>query len=644
MQSLIDWCKVNNRHDLLDEWDYEKNSEITPFSVGSHSTKKVWWIGKCGHGWDARIDHRTTMHSDCPICAGKRVLAGFNDLQTAFPNIAQEWHPSKNANVMPTGVTPYSKQKVWWKCDKGHEWQATISNRTGKNKTGCPFCAGKKAVKGISDLQSRYPELSKEWHPTKNFDLRPADITVGSSKKVWWLGKCGHEWQATVCDRVSGKGCSYCSNKKLLTGFNDLQTKYPEIANEWHPSKNGDTKPTDVLYGSHKKAWWLCQKGHEWEAVVKARTSLNTGCPFCSGRMVISGVNDLQSKFPDISLEWNNEKNAGMKPEYVAFGSQKIVWWKCLNGHEWKASIANRTGKMKSGCPYCSNRKIIPGFNDLASSNPQLAGEWNFEKNKGLVDGHGIDISTPDKVSPVSGKSVWWKCQKGHEWKAKIANRVNGDCCPLCSKAGTSISEQGVAFYLEQICRIEQRCKIVGKEIDVYLPDYKIGIEYDGRYYHKPENIHKEKEKDNCLLEMGIRVIRIKESQSNQLEENLIYFKVGHMNDDYEWALKQLCHMLVAYTGNERFDAIDINVSRDLLKIRERTGLYVKKNNISVLYPEVAKEWNYEKNGILTPDLFSYGSDIKVWWICNKGHEWKTSISHRTSRGDGCPYCSGKRK
>ena len=643
MKSFYDWCKENNRQDLLAEWDYEKNNDTKPTDIAFRSRKKVWWLGKCGHSWDARIAHRTENHCNCPYCSGNRVLAGFNDLQTKYPDIAMEWHPTKNGNMLPSDLAAHSSHKIWWQCKMGHEWEATISNRTGNQKNGCPYCSGKRAIIGKTDFQTQYPELAKEWHPTKNGDLKTSDITCGSGKKVWWLGNCGHEWRATVTDRIKGRGCVYCSNNMVLSGFNDLQTKYPKLATEWHTVKNGDLKPDAILFGSHKTVWWKCQFGHEWEAEVKSRTLQKTGCPFCSGRRTIVGVNDLQTKCPDISKEWNYEKNGNLIPADVSFHSNKRVWWKCRFGHEWETTVANRTGKGKTGCPVCSNKKIIPGYNDLATFRPQLIKEWDFEKNKGLVDGNGADISTPDKVSPVSGNSVWWRCDKGHEWKTKISNRAKGNGCPFCSNAGTSLPEQSVAFYLEQVCTVEQRVKIANKEIDIYLPDYKIGVEYDGMFYHKAKRIHKEIEKDKKLNEHGIQIIRIKESDINRVEDNHIYYDFDYMRTNFVWALDQLCLILVSCTGNEQFKTIDIDAQRDMLKIRARYDLYVKKNSFSELFPDIAKEWNYEKNGLLTPDMFTIGSDIRVWWICDKGHEWQTSISHRTSRGDGCPFCSWKR-
>ena len=129
-----------------------------------------------------------------------------------------------------------------------------------------------------------YPELAREWHPTKNGGLTADSVTLGSNKKVWWLGKCGHEWEAVIYKRVNGRGCPYCSGKRVLKGFNDLGTKNPELAKEWHPTKNGDLTPYDVTSGSSKKVWWLGKCGHEWEASIVNRSRLESGCPFCRKR------------------------------------------------------------------------------------------------------------------------------------------------------------------------------------------------------------------------------------------------------------------------------------------------------------------------------------------------------------------------
>ena len=202
-------------------------------------------------------------------------MIGFNDLATTHPEIAKEWHPTKNEGLTPQNVVSGANKKVWWRCKNGHEWQATVYSRAVV-KTGCPFCTGQKPIVGENDFATTHPQLSKEWHPTKNGNLLPQDVMAGSPKKVWWLGKCGHEWQAVISQRAKkNRGCPYCSNKKILIGFNDLVTTHPEIAKEWHPTKNGDLTPQDVVAGSNKKVWWLSADGREWQTKVKVRTRNN---------------------------------------------------------------------------------------------------------------------------------------------------------------------------------------------------------------------------------------------------------------------------------------------------------------------------------------------------------------------------------
>ena len=131
----------------------------------------------------------------------------------------------------------------------------------------------------------------------------------------------------------------------------------------------------------------------------------------------------MQTANPALAIEWNYEKNTGLTPIDVMPNSGKKVWWKCTKGHEWQAIIAHRN--KGSGCPYCSGRYAVKGENDLQTVNLNLAKEWNYEKNNGLE---------PCNVLPNSNKQVWWKCNKGHEWQARIADRNKGRGCPQCAK------------------------------------------------------------------------------------------------------------------------------------------------------------------------------------------------------------------
>ena len=269
-----------------------------------------------------------------------------------------------------------------------------------------------------NSLAAMRPELVREWSD-KNLPLTHDKITYGSNKIVWWKAACGHEWQTSVKARSKGENCPICSGARVIEGINDLATLKPELAQEW--SEKNEIKPTEVSVGSHKKVIWKCRLGHEWEASVKSRTVNGTGCPYCSHNKVLEGFNDLVSQMPEVAAEWS-EKNYPLLPTMVTPFANKKVWWKCSKGHEWHTLISTRSGG--SQCPYCSGIILLRGFNDFATTQPQLAEEWS-DRNLPL---------TPDMINEKSRKNVWWKCREcGNEWKSVVYARIKGTVCPVCA-------------------------------------------------------------------------------------------------------------------------------------------------------------------------------------------------------------------
>ena len=271
------------------------------------------------------------------------------------PELAKEWHPSKNGYLTAYDVTAGTEKKVWWKCNKGidHEWEASIYNRS--KGSGCAVCSGHKAV--LSNcLATLNPTLAEEWHPTKNGDLTPNDVTSSSNKKVWWKCDKGddHEWQSSIANRTNERGCPICSSHKTVLS-NCLATLNPDLAKEWHPTKNGELTPFDFSLSSHKKVWWQCDKGddHIWTARISSRNS-GLGCSICSGQKTVLS-NCLATLKPDLAKEWHPTKNGELTPFDFTLGSKKIVWWQCDKGqdHEWETSISHRS-LNNSNCPFCT--------------------------------------------------------------------------------------------------------------------------------------------------------------------------------------------------------------------------------------------------------------------------------------------------
>lgn len=401
--------------DLAAQWNYEKNEGLLPSDVPNGTHRKVWWICPHGHEWRAEILSRIAGN-DCPYCAGQRAITGVNDLSTVSPLLAVQFDVGKNLAVSVKDVCYASNKKFWWLCELGHSWQASPNTR---QKSGCPFCAGKTALPGFNDLLSLNPVLASEWDYVKN-TLRPSEVTLHSGRHIWWLCKKRHSWKAVIAHRASGSGCPFCSGRNAVQGENDLRTVKPELVCEWDFEKNKDSIPDGFLPQSNAEVWWKCEKGHSWKAPIYRRY-LGSGCPFCTGLSIIKGVNDLQSQHPVLAEQWDYNKN-NKNTEEVHVYSNGYAWWLCEKGHSWKAIINNRTSKGR-GCPYCSGYLAIPGETDLLTVYTDFVSEWDYDKNT-------IDIRT---VTEHSHKQVWWKCSKGHSWKIAVKTRAKGNGCPYCA-------------------------------------------------------------------------------------------------------------------------------------------------------------------------------------------------------------------
>ena len=499
--------------ELSAQWNFQRNGNLTPQDVTAGSGKNVWWVCSLGHEWEAKICNRSNGRG-CPYCSGNLLLCGFNDLATVNSHVAAQWHPTRNERLTPQNFTAGSGKKVWWLCAFNHEWEAKICQRS--SGSGCPYCVGLLPISGVNDLATLNPDVASQWHPTLNKTLKPQDFTVNSGKKVWWLCCSGHEWEAVICNRSNGRGCPFCSSKRVLIGFNDLATLSPDIASQWHPTKNGKLTPLSVSVKSQRKVWWQCSLTHVWEATIASRSAGGNGCPYCSGRLSIVGSTDLATKNPDLASQWHPTKNGNLRPKDVTPGSEKKAWWICALNHVWRATITSRT--RGNGCPYCSGLLPLVGSTDLATKNPDLASQWHPTKNGNL---------TPQNVTPGSEKKVWWICAFEHEWEALISNRFRGAGCPKCSVGLTERTFRaafkkisGLDFEANRIHLVRSSRKYSRAQIDMLNDDLKLAIEYDGEFTHGENKLYKntleqrleeDKETTQALVGIGYNVIRIRE-------------------------------------------------------------------------------------------------------------------------------------
>jgi Probable Zinc-ribbon domain len=318
----------------------------------------------------------------------------------------------------PGDVTAGSGLRKDWQCQEGHIWSAAISSRT-LSKSGCPYCSGRKAIVGVNDLQTLFPEIAKQ---ASGWD--PSGVSPRSHKKLLWKCSDGHEWLASCDSRTAHQsGCPYCSGRLAITGITDLKTLRPELASEadgWDPSS--------FTVSSGISVKWKCTLGHSWKATIASRSAGN-GCPVCANRRVLPGFNDLATVNPELAKQAD-----GWDPSQVAPSSASRKAWLCNLGHRWTATINSRSNNV--GCPYCSNNLVLKGFNDFATKFPEIASEAD-----------GWDPST---VVWGSHSQKTWKCAEGHQWRAQVKSRAMGRGCPKCAKYGFDSSSAAWVYLLSR--------------------------------------------------------------------------------------------------------------------------------------------------------------------------------------------------
>lgn len=293
------------------------------------------------------------------------------------PDLIAQWHPTKNGNLQ--ALDAVGSDDYWWLCknicENGciHEWKTNAQNRKSK-ASGCPYCA-KPARKccPCNSLSSKNPKLASQWHPTKNGNLNPSSVAIRSNKVVWWLCEkkcpagCLHEWPSSISNR-SSRGCPFCTNKKICE-HTSLKYTHPILANQWHPTKNGNLKSSDISSGSSIPVWWKCPITfacgcvHEWQSDPSSR-SHNTGlCLYCCKQRWCEH-SSLKYTNPDLCLEWDYSKNKDVKTTDVLTYSKKKVWWICSKGHpSYPASVSHRGNG--TGCPSCMHKteaKLVKFF------------------------------------------------------------------------------------------------------------------------------------------------------------------------------------------------------------------------------------------------------------------------------------------
>lgn len=396
------------------------------------SGKRVWW--RCRkdpeHEWQAVIASRTSLDGEtligCPFCSGKRSSKRHNLLANA-PSVAKLWHPQRNPKG-PEHYTPSSHKKVWWLCEKGHEWEASIKNRTAGR--GCPYCTHQSSspeVRILTELRGAGFEVqSRSKVKSHELDIFIPELHTGIEYDgaYWHRGKLRKDVKKQRAIEAAGLRLIRVRELPLSKISGDDLITSPNIP---FSKKEMDALLLKLAPNDKRVCHYLEKPAFVNDDLYRAYLDCFPS-PFPE--------NSLQHKNPGLAKEWHPTKNTPLSPLNFTGNSGHKAWWICENGHEWLASIDSRNRKKTpTGCPYCSPTFKRPSpDNNLALTHPYLVPFFHPTKNQDLL---------PDQITGGAIKEVWWRCPSdpSHEFK-RSPNHMSSskavELCPYC--AGTYVS------------------------------------------------------------------------------------------------------------------------------------------------------------------------------------------------------------
>lgn len=449
------------------------------------NSKNVEWVCKHGHIWRQNISlvksSIKTKTKGCPYCSNKKVLKGYNDLETKCPELAKMW--SKNNHDLPSEIVFGLDKRRKWICKEGHEFESSVSEMYRKKiKTkskGCPYCYGILPVIGINDFKTLEPDLSLEWDYEKN-ELKPEEVSHHSYKNIWWLCKeKGHSFERTPILRIKCPLCPVClqeeKDSKFKNPYQPLVKAYPEIVNWWNDERDlySLLERDSLIYYNFK----CPERGHE---IKRKIPEFNFNCSECKHE-----DNLLKNKRPELKDEYS--KNNTLPFESLTAGMRKEVEWICKdNKHVFNMKISDRATDYRNGeCPKCRDLRVL-----ACHTNPELKKCYHPDNKE--------DFNTLWKNSE---KKYWWFCIEkdcNNTFKRAMCSMTGKNAtakCPQCiSRELTSRGERELYDkvkdrYATYEVISNDRKTLGGLELDIYIPDINVAIEYNGDYWHD-ETVH----------------------------------------------------------------------------------------------------------------------------------------------------------
>lgn len=611
-----------------------------------------------------------------------------NSLKERYPIIAEQWHPTKNRPIQPEDISRSSNKKFWWKCNRGHIWQATVNNRTNKF-SGCPRCSAATSrgeMRIAAELGTIFDVLGRHKIDKNEIDIFLPTINIGIEYDgAYWHG--GNELRDIKKNKFFEKrdikilrirekpleplnqDCLIIDEKTLSKNtLNELLVMISKFCNDNQKSKINE-------YIENKK----------FRADNKFMELLS---------FYPSPGEDKNFEFvnPEIAKEWDYKKNDPLTPRQVSFGSEMEYWWKCYQGHEWKASPKHRNRSPK--CPTCNHDS-----RRLDLTNPDLAERWHPIKNNKL---------SPKDFTIGSSRLVWWKCSENHECRGTISSRHNGYNCISCplSKTNQVYNDKILMNYwdYERNKSINLRNLTTGSSTEIYWR-----CEKGHSWLQSPRSFKKNRICPECSNLRGSisRTLRnvdpdifkeLHPTKNNPSIESISYGSKKKVwwrcEQGHEWQMTvnsrtaqnqscpycsgkrlsnlnaiQITHPEISnmwhpirnknmnisettYSSNKRVWWIcdkghEWEQSPNVMTSQKRKYIcyqcYIENNSLTNKYPELSHEWDFNRNGNTGPESITSGSGKKFWWVCDHGHSWQAIVKNRV-KGAGCPKCYNEKK
>lgn len=579
----------------------------------------------------------TLIHKNKPEFKYGKKITEKNNLKSVFPELAAMWDYNKN-DVLPEYVFPRANKSFFWKCKFGHEWEQKLSNLC-RHSRACPVCSGKKP-NFQKNIKTEFPKIYKEWDFNKNRNIDPLKVAFGSNKKCWWICEFGHSWQARMCSRIkSGYGCKKCkyANKPKVK----FKNEHPEFFKEININKNKNLDIENLSISTFKKIWWTCSVcKYDFQTSAKNRRDWHKP-GVCSHQVIVNGKeyvpsNSIKYKAPELLKYYDVKKNHPLKPDLVSYHDKSKFWWVCDNGHRYQQTPASKTTILhrdkQINCPECKGR-LLTEETKLSNKNKRVCSEWDYSKNK----------LTPDKIHWKSTNNYWWKCKFGHSWSTSVYHRTKSKSdCPSC-KLPSSLPEIRIYSELDKIFSNVRHRFYYNKnfEIDIFLADQKVAIEYDGWYFHK-NRYEKDIDKNKKIKDFGLKLIRIREEGLQAIDEHDLYVSKNKLaKEDLNKIIERIEDLGFKSISTAKYKLKNSFINEKLYrKIQFFLPAPPYKESLKAVVPNLSNEFDLIKNAPLKPELFRPNSAKKVWWVCKRKHSWDATIANRNTRKSGCPVCA----